>query len=144
MAIVLAENKAKHLSLVNQTIKTIHHYYQHHYHHYHHHHQRGFSNLDQENFILEHFSINCNEALKIDKDDVDYSTEDSINKIYFLLDNYAPYCIPTKTWVDFFLKETFMEDGWINCFSETYWGLFYIRELMIRSCQLEFHKCIFR
>lgn len=52
--------------------------------------ERHWSNFDQENFIIDYFSIGWNEALKIDKQYVNYSSEVSLNKVSLLLDNYAP------------------------------------------------------
>ena len=52
--------------------------------------ERDWSNFDQENFILDYFSINWNETLKTDEQNTDYSTEVLLNKINDLLDNFAP------------------------------------------------------
>ena len=52
--------------------------------------KREWSNFDQENFILDYFSIDWNVALKLDEQNVDYSTESFLNKIKSLLSNYAP------------------------------------------------------
>ena len=52
--------------------------------------ERDWSNIDQENFILDYFSTNWDIALKIDKQNVNYSTESFLNKINSLLSNYAP------------------------------------------------------
>ena len=51
---------------------------------------RDWSNFDQENFILDYFSINWNETLKTEEQNIDYSTEIFLNKINELLDNFAP------------------------------------------------------
>ena len=53
--------------------------------------ERDWSNFDQENFILDYFSINWNETHKIEKQNIDYSTEVFLNKINELLDNFAPF-----------------------------------------------------
>ena len=37
--------------------------------------ERHWSNFDQENFILHYFSIDWNETLKIEEQNIDYSTE---------------------------------------------------------------------
>ena len=50
--------------------------------------ERDWSNFDQENFILDYFSINWNVALKLDEQNVDYSTESFLNKISSLLSHY--------------------------------------------------------
>ena len=53
--------------------------------------ERDWSNYDQENFILGYFSIDWNETLKIEEQNIDYSTEIFLNKINELLDNFAPF-----------------------------------------------------
>ena len=70
-------------------------------------HERGLSNFDQVNFVLDYFSIDWNDTLKINEENVDYSTEVFLNKISNLLDCYAPlkkisrYKLKfrTKTWI---------------------------------------------
>ena len=47
-------------------------------------------NFDQANFILDYFSIDWNETLKIEEQNIDYSTEIFLKKIN-LLDNFAPF-----------------------------------------------------
>ena len=53
--------------------------------------ERDWSNFDQENFILDYFSIDWKEMLKIEEQNIDYSTEIFLNKINELLDNFAPF-----------------------------------------------------
>ena len=53
--------------------------------------ERDWSNFDQENFILDYFSIDWNETLKIEEQSIDYSTEIFLNKINELVNNFAPY-----------------------------------------------------
>ena len=53
--------------------------------------ERDWSNFDQENFILDYFSIDWNETLKIEEQNIIYSTEIFLNKINKLLDNFAPF-----------------------------------------------------
>ena len=53
--------------------------------------ERDWSNFDQENFILDYFSIDWNETLKIEEQNINYSTEIFLNKINKLLDNFAPF-----------------------------------------------------
>ena len=53
--------------------------------------KRDWSNFDQENFILDYFSIDWNETLKIEEQNIVYSTEIFLNKINKLLDNFAPF-----------------------------------------------------
>ena len=43
--------------------------------------ERDCLNFDQENFILDNFSIDWNSALKLDGKNIDYSTESFLNKI---------------------------------------------------------------
>ena len=54
-------------------------------------HERDWSNFDQENFILDYFSIDWNETLKIDEQNIDYFAEIFLNKINELVNNFAPY-----------------------------------------------------
>ena len=53
--------------------------------------ERDWSNFDQENFILDYFSVDWNEMLKIEEPNINYSTEIFLNKINDLLDNFAPF-----------------------------------------------------
>ena len=52
--------------------------------------ERDWSNFDQENFILDYFSTDWDVALKLDEQNVNYSTESFLNKINSLLSNYVP------------------------------------------------------
>ena len=51
--------------------------------------KRDWSNFDQESFIQDYFSINWNEILKSEEQDIDYSTDIFLNKINELLENFA-------------------------------------------------------
>ena len=53
--------------------------------------ERDWSNFDQVNFVLDQFSIDWDETLKINDENIDYSTGGFLNKIYNLLDCYAPF-----------------------------------------------------
>ena len=53
--------------------------------------ERDWSNFDQVNFVLDYFSIDWDDILKISEENIDYSTETFLNKINSLLDCYAPY-----------------------------------------------------
>ena len=53
--------------------------------------ERDWSNFDLQNFILDYFSIDWNETLKIEEQNIDSSTEIFLNKINKLLDNFAPF-----------------------------------------------------
>ena len=48
--------------------------------------ERDWSNFDQVNFVLDYFSIDWNDPLKINEENIDYSTEVFLNKISNLLD----------------------------------------------------------
>ena len=52
--------------------------------------EKDWSNFDQENFILDYFCIDWDVALKLDEQNINYSTESFLNKINSLLSNYAP------------------------------------------------------
>ena len=59
--------------------------------------ERDWSNFDQENFILDYFSIDWNVALKLDEQNVNYLTASFLNKINSLLSNYASLKKSTST-----------------------------------------------
>ena len=42
---------------------------------------RDWSNFDQENFIIGYFSVDWNEMLKIEEQDIDYCTDIFLNKL---------------------------------------------------------------
>ena len=52
--------------------------------------QRGWSKFDRENFILDYFSVEWEDLLKIDELNGDNSTNIYLDKINMLLDTYAP------------------------------------------------------
>ena len=52
--------------------------------------ERNWSKFDQENFILDYFSIDWEDLLKIDELKVDNSTQMYLEKINIRLDTYAP------------------------------------------------------
>ena len=52
--------------------------------------ERDWSKFDQENFILDCFSVDWEDLLKIDDLNADNSTKIYLDKIYMLLDTYAP------------------------------------------------------
>ena len=52
--------------------------------------ERAWSKFDQENFILDYFSVDWEDLLKIDELNVDNSTKIYLDKINMLLDTYAP------------------------------------------------------
>ena len=52
--------------------------------------QRDWSIFDQEDFILDYFSFNWEDLLKIDELNVDNSIQTCLEKINILLDTYAP------------------------------------------------------
>ena len=53
-------------------------------------HERDWSKFDQENFILDYFSADWEDLLKIDEQNADNSTKIYLNKINILFDTYAP------------------------------------------------------
>ena len=52
--------------------------------------ERDWSKFDQENFILDYFSVDWEDLLKIDELNADNSTKMYLDKINMLLDTYAP------------------------------------------------------
>ena len=52
--------------------------------------ERDWSNFDQENFILDYFSVDWEDLLKIDEVNVDNSTKLYLDKINMLFNTYAP------------------------------------------------------
>ena len=52
--------------------------------------ERGRSKFDLENFILDFFSVDWEDLLKIDELNADNSTKIYLDKINMLLDTYAP------------------------------------------------------
>ena len=52
--------------------------------------ERDWSKFDQENFILDYFSVDWEDLLKIDKLNADNSTKMCLDAINMLLDTYAP------------------------------------------------------
>ena len=52
--------------------------------------ERDWSKFDEENFILDYFSVDWEDLLKIDELNADNSTKIYLDKINMLLDNYAP------------------------------------------------------
>ena len=48
-------------------------------------------NFDQVNFVLDYFSIDWDDTLKISEENIDYSTEGFLYKINNLLDCYSPF-----------------------------------------------------
>ena len=58
--------------------------------------ERDRSKFDQENFILDYFSVDWEDLLKIDDLNADNSTKIYLDKINVLLDTYAPLKIINK------------------------------------------------
>ena len=52
--------------------------------------ERDWSRFDRENFILDYFSVDWEDLLKIDAFNADNSTKIYLDKIDMLLDTYAP------------------------------------------------------
>ena len=53
-------------------------------------HERDWSKVDQENFILDYFSVDWEDFSKINELNADNSTKIYLDKINILLDTYAP------------------------------------------------------
>ena len=70
--------------------------------------ERDWSNFDQKNLILDYFSINWNETLKIEEQNIDYSTEIFLNKINELFNNFASFKKISK------YKLKFKSKSWIT------------------------------
>ena len=52
--------------------------------------ERDWFKFDQENFILDYFSVDQEDLLKINELNADNSTKIYLDKINMLLDTYAP------------------------------------------------------
>ena len=52
--------------------------------------ERDWSKVDRENFILDYFSVDWDNLMKIDELNADNSTKIHLDKINMLLDTYAP------------------------------------------------------
>ena len=70
--------------------------------------ERDWSKFDRENFILDYFSVDWEDLLKIDGLNVDNSTKIYLDKINMLLDTYAPLKKITK------YKLKFKSKPWIT------------------------------
>ena len=70
--------------------------------------ERDWSKFDRENFILDYFSVDWEDLLKIDELNVDNSNKIYLDKIKMLLDTYAPLKIINK------YKLKFKSKPWIT------------------------------
>ena len=70
--------------------------------------ERDWSKFDQENFILDYFSVDWEDLLKTDELNADNSTKMYLDKINMLLDIYAPLKRINK------YKMKFKSKPWIN------------------------------
>ena len=76
--------------------------------------ERGWSKFDRENFILDYFSVEWEDLLKIDELNADNSTKMYLEKINMLLNTYAPLkrinkCklkLKSKTWITLGLQKS--------------------------------------
>ena len=76
--------------------------------------ERDWSKFDQENFILDYFSVDWEDLLKIDDLNADNSTKIYLDKINMLLDTYAPLKrinkyklkFKSKPWITLYLQES--------------------------------------
>ena len=69
---------------------------------------RNYKNFDRENFLLDLLDINWDSVIDTEKNDVNYSTEQFLNKINSLLDTYAPFKKISKK------KLKYQSKPWIN------------------------------
>ena len=67
-------------------------------------HERDWSKFDQENSILDYFSVDWEDLLKSDELNADSSTTMYLDKINKLLDTYAPFKRITKYKLKFKFK----------------------------------------
>ena len=76
--------------------------------------ERDWSKFDRENFILDYFSVDWEDLLKIDELNADNSTKIYLDKINMLLDTYAPLKkinkyklkFKSKPWISLGLKKS--------------------------------------
>ena len=76
--------------------------------------ERDWSKFDRENCILDYFSVDCEDLLKIDELNADNSTKICLDKINLLLDTYAPLKkinkyklkFKSKTWINLGLQKS--------------------------------------
>ena len=76
--------------------------------------EQDWSKFDQENFILDYFSVNWEDLLKTDELNADNSTRMYLDKINMLLDTYAPLKrinkykmkFKSKPWITFGLQKS--------------------------------------
>ena len=76
--------------------------------------ERDWSKFDRENFILDYFSVDWEDLLKIDELNADNSTKTYLDEINMLLDTYAPlrkinkYNLKfnSKTWITSSLQKS--------------------------------------
>ena len=76
--------------------------------------ERDWSKFDRESFILDYFTIDLEDLLKIDELNVDNSTQIYLEKINALLDTYAPLKgidkyklrFKSKPWITFGLQKS--------------------------------------
>ena len=70
--------------------------------------ERGWSKFDQEKFVLEYFSVDWKDLLKIDELNADNSTKIYLDRIIMFLDTYEPLNKINKQ------KSKFKSKPWIN------------------------------
>ena len=76
--------------------------------------ERDWSKFDQEDFILDYFSVDWEDLLKTDELNADNSTKMYLDKINILLDTYAPLKrinkykmkFKSKRWITFGLQKS--------------------------------------
>ena len=70
--------------------------------------ERDWSKFDQENFILDYFSIDWDQTLDTDKSDIDRSFKNFLDRFNSLLNLYTPYKNVSK------YKLKFRDKSWIT------------------------------
>ena len=76
--------------------------------------ERDWSKFDQENFILDYFDIDLSNLLNLNEKNVDLSTNNFLNAMNSLLNEYAPFKkiskyklkFKTKPWITFGIQKS--------------------------------------
>ena len=82
--------------------------------------ERDWSKFDQENFILDYFSVEWEDLLKNDELNADNSTKMYLDKINMLLDTYVPLKKINKYTLKFKSKLWIILEGYQAIFSNPY------------------------
>ena len=71
--------------------------------------ERDWSNFNQENFILDYFSVNWKNVINLQRNDVNHSLQNFFDSVNDLLKIHVPYKKVKK------YKFKFKEKPWISC-----------------------------